>query len=48
FKFPIRTTEEGTADPTGGFKTHDDLKSEALAVEPDALGIPEVPKFKSS
>jgi len=38
FKFPIRTTEEGTANPTGGYKTHDDINSPNLASEPDSLG----------
>jgi adenylylsulfate reductase subunit B len=42
FKFPIRTTPEGTAVPAGGFKTHQDLKSNALASEPEALGLPAV------
>ena len=38
FKFPIRTTEEGKAVPSGGFDTaHDDLNSQALAQEPEAL-----------
>ena len=42
FKFPIRTTPEGTAEPNGGFKTHTDLKSTALCTEPEALGLPAV------
>jgi adenylylsulfate reductase subunit B len=42
FKFPIRTTPEGTAAPSGGFKTHTDLKSSSLSTEPEALGLPEV------
>jgi adenylylsulfate reductase, subunit B len=38
FKFPIRTTEEGKAVPSGSYKTaHDDLNSEVLAQEPEAL-----------
>jgi len=46
FKFPTRTTPEGTADPTGGFSTHDDLNSIALATEPASLGLSEVPTPK--
>ncbi|MBO8128330.1 MAG: adenylyl-sulfate reductase subunit beta [Peptococcaceae bacterium] len=39
FKFPIRTTPEGEADPNGGFATHDDLNSQLLSTEPEALGV---------
>jgi adenylylsulfate reductase subunit B len=46
FKFPIRTTEEGTADPLGGYGTHDDLNAEALATEPESLGLDAVPTPK--
>ena len=42
FKFPIRTTPEGKAQPDGGFKTHDDLKTPALYTEPESLGLEEV------
>ena len=42
FKFPIRTTPEGAAVPTGGYKTHSDLNSNALSTEPEALGLPSV------
>ncbi len=42
FKFPIRTTAEGTAVPNGGFADHSDLKSTALCAEPAALGLPAV------
>jgi adenylylsulfate reductase, subunit B len=42
FKFPIRTTAEGTAVPNGGFADHGDLNSTALAAEPAALGLPAV------
>ena len=38
FKFPIRTTEEGKAVPTGGFATHNDISSPALATEPESAG----------
>ena len=38
FKFPIRTTEEGKVQPSGGFDAaHDDLNSQTLAQEPVAL-----------
>jgi len=40
FKFPIRTTAEGTAVPSGEFDTHTDLSSEELCTEPSALGGP--------
>ena len=43
FKFPTRTTEEGTAKPDGGYGTHDDLNSQALATEPASLGLSAVP-----
>ena len=38
FKFPIRTTDEGTAVPTGGFDTDPDLQGPVLFTEPDSLG----------
>jgi adenylylsulfate reductase subunit B len=38
FKFPIRTTAEGSIDPDAGFSTGtDDLKSPVLRTEPDSL-----------
>jgi adenylylsulfate reductase subunit B len=43
FKFPIRTTPEGSADPLGGYAAHDDLNNEALATEPESLGLDAVP-----
>jgi len=46
FKFPTRTTPEGSADPLGGYATHDDLNSQALATEPGSLGLKEVPTKK--
>jgi adenylylsulfate reductase subunit B len=47
FKFPTRTTEEGKAKPGGGYGTaHDDLNSETLAQEPEALRINEVYTIK--
>jgi adenylylsulfate reductase subunit B len=43
FKFPTRTTPEGTAIPDGGWETgSDDLKSPVLFSEPGSLGV-EVP-----
>ena len=38
FKFPIRTTEEGTAEPLGGFNTDPGLEGPVLYTEPDSLG----------
>ena len=47
FKFPIRTTEEGKAEPSGGFAEGDsDLKSPALFTEPESSGLSEVPTIK--
>ncbi len=46
FKFPIRTTAEGEAVPSGGYPEHDDINSIALANEPQALDLPEVPTLK--
>jgi adenylylsulfate reductase subunit B len=43
FKFTTRTTPEGSADPLGGFATHDDINSQALATEPASLGMDAVP-----
>jgi adenylylsulfate reductase subunit B len=47
FKFPIRTTEEGKAQPEGGYGTaHDDLNDQTLAQEPEALNMNEVYTIK--
>jgi adenylylsulfate reductase subunit B len=49
FRFPTRTTPEGSAVPDGGFKTSseaDDLKSPVLFTEPESLGVPELPTLK--
>jgi adenylylsulfate reductase subunit B len=49
FKFPIRTTTEGSAVPDGGFKTSpeaEDLKSPVLFTEPESLGVSELPTIK--
>jgi len=40
FKFPIRTTEEGTAVPDGGFATDNDINSAELSTEPASLHGP--------
>ena len=42
FKFPIRTTAEGKAEPQGGYKEADDLDGPVLSAEPEALGLSEV------
>jgi adenylylsulfate reductase subunit B len=47
FKFPIRTTPEGSAVPDGGWETGtDDLKSHILFSEPGSLGV-DVPTLKT-
>jgi len=46
FKFPTRTTPEGSAKPLGDYATHDDLNSQALATEPASLGLSAVPTIK--
>ena len=46
FKFPIRTTPEGKAEPLAGCNTASaDLKSQLLCTEPDSLGY-ELPTLK--
>jgi adenylylsulfate reductase subunit B len=40
FKFPIRTTEEGKAEPSGGFAYEGTLDSLELYTEPASLGVP--------
>jgi adenylylsulfate reductase subunit B len=46
FKFPIRTTPEGKAEPLAGFNTgSDDLKGPLLCTEPDSLRY-ELPTLK--
>ena len=42
FKFPIRTTPEGKAEPSGGFAETADLEGPLLSSEPESLGLPEV------
>ena len=47
FKFPIRTTPEGSAVPDGGFKSgSDDLKSPYLFTEPESHKMDDLPKVK--
>ena len=47
FKFPIRTNEECSAVPDGGWGTGDeDLASPVLFTEPESLGLSEVPTIK--
>jgi len=48
FKFPIRTTPEGSAKPDGDYSTAaaDDIKGLALFTEPDSLHLSEVPTKK--
>lgn len=43
FKFPTRTTPEGSAEPDAGFTTKtDDIKSPLLRTEPESLGLDEL------
>jgi len=43
FKFPIRSTPEGTAKPEGEYASgSDDLKSPVLCTEPESTGMAEV------
>jgi len=42
FKFPIRTTPEGKAEPAGGWANEPDLDGPALFTEPDSLGLSDV------
>jgi len=47
FKFPIRTTAEGAAEPMGGFDEGDgDLKSPNLMTEPMSVGMDKLPSPK--
>ena len=38
FKFPIRTTPEGQADPAAGYTFDGDINDEILFNEPDCIG----------
>jgi adenylylsulfate reductase subunit B len=47
FKFPIRTTPEGSAVPNGGFNEgKGDLKSQELFTEPESSGMGCIPPVK--
>ena len=47
FKFPIRTTTEGSAKPDGGYgEVTTDLASQCLYNEPEALRLKELPTLK--
>ena len=39
FKFPIRTTPEGKAEPAGGWANKPGLEGPTLFTEPDSLGL---------
>jgi adenylylsulfate reductase subunit B len=39
FKFPIRTTPEGEANPSGGWDNDPDLESSVLYTEPESNGL---------
>jgi len=46
FKFPIRTTAEGSAVPDGGFASGtNDLSSPLLYTEPESVGMSELGKL---
>jgi adenylylsulfate reductase subunit B len=47
FKFPIRTTPEGQAQPNGDYNEGDgDLNSQMLVTEPESCGMSELPRVK--
>ncbi len=47
FKFPIRTTPEGKAEPLAGYATgSDDIKSNVLCTEPASSGASAIPTLK--
>jgi adenylylsulfate reductase subunit B len=47
FKFPIRTTPEGSAVPDGGWDTgSEDLGDSVLFTEPGSSGLTEIPTLK--
>ena len=49
FRFPIRTTPEGSAKPDADFETQsDDLNSPLLRTEPESLGMPELTTIKKA
>ncbi len=46
FKFPIRSTAEGSAVPAGGFASNGDLKDQLLFTEPASTGLPQLATLK--
>jgi len=38
FKFPIRTTPEGSAEPMGGWSTEGDINDQFLTTQPESIG----------
>ncbi|MBN2528077.1 MAG: adenylyl-sulfate reductase subunit beta [Deltaproteobacteria bacterium] len=42
FKFPIRTTPEGKAEPLGGFKAALEIDNQLLCTEPESIGMDEL------
>jgi adenylylsulfate reductase subunit B len=42
FKFPIRTTPEGKAEPAGGWANSPSLDGPVLFTEPESVGMSEV------
>ena len=46
FKFPIRSTPEGSVVPDGGWSSSDDLKTPLLFTEPESNGLSELSKLK--
>ena len=42
FKFPIRTTPEGQAQPAGGWTNAPAIEGPTLFTEPESLGLPAV------
>jgi adenylylsulfate reductase subunit B len=42
FKFPIRTTPEGKAEPAGGWANKPSLDGPVLFTEPESAGLPEI------
>ncbi|MBF0105172.1 MAG: adenylyl-sulfate reductase subunit beta [Deltaproteobacteria bacterium] len=47
FKFPIRSTAEGSAVPNGGFETHGDLNNHLMSCDPQASGLKELATIKN-
>jgi adenylylsulfate reductase subunit B len=42
FKFPIRTTPEGKAEPAGGWANEPDLDGPVLFTEPESAGLDKI------